>query len=44
MKEKKCEDCGKRAVVKDNKDFLCAKCYSNRGIRYDVYGKPRNKS
>ena len=43
MSSKECEDCGKKAVVKDRKDLLCATCYSKRGIRYDVYGKPRYK-
>ena len=43
MNPKECEDCGKKAVINDRKDSLCATCYSKRGIRYDVYGRPRNK-
>ena len=44
MKSKKCEDCGKKAAIIDVKSPLCADCYKKRGIRYDVYGKPRYKS
>ena len=43
MKSDKCEDCGKKAVIIDVKSPLCVNCYKKRDIRYDVYGKPKQK-